>query len=183
MGVEEMLGVRKSRSGPLEYGSHVKSRKYDSMGFYSKQLSLSKREHQFEENTITTEPNSPANYRDMLEINPTTMALSTSQRHLAVPHRQSWSANYMNKTESSRAKSRSRSEPRQRPKQGMKHKNKCVESPLSGPRQNLFSNSSRFDQGIGSLDHWVINLRGSVKDNSKRDSFGSSTVTSDSYYY
>ncbi|XP_020210907.1 protein IQ-DOMAIN 14 [Cajanus cajan] len=166
MSVEEMLEVLKSRSGPLD-GSHVKSRERDSMTFYSKHLPVvSKRQNQYKNTLI------------MSEINPTTMALSTSQRH-SVTHRQSLSPNYMNKTESSRAKARSQSEPKQRPKQGTRHKGKSVEYPLNGPRQNLFSNSLRYDHG--SLDHWVINLHGSMKD-SRRDSFGSSSVTTDSYY-
>ncbi|KAL2345780.1 hypothetical protein Fmac_007065 [Flemingia macrophylla] len=166
MSVEEMLEALKSRSGPLD-GSHVKSRERDSITFYSKHLPVvSKRENQYQ------------NTRIVSEINPTTIALSTSQRH-SVPHRQSLSPNYMNKTESSRAKARSQSEPKQRTKQGMRYKGKSVEYPLNGPRQNLFSNSLRFDHG--SLDHWVINLHGSIKD-SRRDSFGSSSVTTDSYY-
>ncbi|XP_061340388.1 protein IQ-DOMAIN 19-like [Gastrolobium bilobum] len=172
MSLEEMLEVLKSRSGPLD-GSYVKSREHDSMTLYSKRPSVSKRENQYE-NALITAPNSSGNYGAMYEFNQTAVALSDSQRH-PVPHRQSWSPNYMNKTESSRAKSRSQSEPRQR----TRHKNKSVGSPLNAPRKNLFSNSLRFDPG--SLDHWVTNLHGSTKD-SKRDSFGSSTVTSDSYY-
>lgn len=183
MHLKEMLGALKTKSGPLDW-AYVKSRKSDSMAFYSKRLSVSKRENRVKENnttttTTTTAPNSPANYRDMFESNPTTVALSTSQRDL-VPHRQSWSPNYMNKTRSSRAKSRSRSEPKQRPIQGMKHKSNSAESSLNGPRKNMVSNSLRFEHG--SLDHWATNLLGSMKD-SKRDSIGgSSTVTSDSYY-
>ncbi|TKY61397.1 IQ-DOMAIN 31 [Spatholobus suberectus] len=177
MSVEEMLEVLKSRSGPLD-GSHAKSRERDSMTYYSKHLPVvSKRENQYK-NTLIIEPNSPGNYRAMSEFNPTTMTLSTSQRH-SVPHRQSWSPNYMNKTESSMAKARSQSEPKQRPKRAMRHKGKSVESPLNGPRQDLLSNSLRFDPG--SLDHWVIDLHGSMKDH-RRDSFGSSSVTTDSYY-
>lgn len=168
----------KSRSGPLDC-SQVKSRKYDSMTFYSKHLSVLKRENQYKQKTLLTAPNSPVNNRRMSDFNPTTMDLSTPPHHI-VPHRQSWSPSFMNNTESSKAKSRSRSEPRQRPKQGTKHQIKFAESPLNGPRQNLFSKSLRFDHG--NLDHWVINLHGSMKD-SKRDSFGSSTVTSDSYYW
>lgn len=177
MHLREMLGALKSKSGPLD-DIYVKSRKSDSMEFYSKRLSVSKRENRVKENTTTTTaPNSPANYRDMFESNPTTVALSASQRHV-VPHRQSWSPNYMNKTRSSRAKSRCRSEPKQRPIQGMKHKSNSAEFSLNGPRKNLVSNSLRFDHG--SLDHWASNLLGSMK-YSKRDSLGSSTVTSDSY--
>ncbi|XP_027353416.1 protein IQ-DOMAIN 14-like [Abrus precatorius] len=177
MSLEEMLEVWKSRSGPLD-GSHDK-RGHDSMTYYSKHLPVSRRENQHK-NALLAESNSQGNYRDMSEFNLTTMALSTSQRH-PVPHRQSWSPNYMNKTESSRAKARSHSEPKQRPRWGMRHKSKSVESPRNGPRQNLFSNSLRFDHG--NQDHCVISLHGSMKD-SKRDSFGSSTgtVTSDSYY-
>ncbi|QCD77656.1 protein IQ-DOMAIN 14-like [Vigna unguiculata] len=175
MSVEEMLEALKSRSGPLD-GSYVKARERDSMTFYSKHVPVvSKRKHQYK-NTQIVEPNSPENFRVMSGFNTTAMAaLSTSQRH-SVPHRQSLSPNYMNKTESSRAKARSQSEPRQRPKRGMRNKGKSVESPLNGPRQNLFSNSLRFDHG--SLDLWSSNLRG----DSKRDSFGSSSVTTDSYY-
>ncbi|CAI8619048.1 unnamed protein product [Vicia faba] len=109
MSVEEMLGVMRSRSGPLD----VKSRK------------------------------------------------------------QSWSSpNYMNKTESSKAKTRSSSEPRQRPKLGTKqNSSKSVEGGLL--KQNMLSHSARYD-------HWVVN---SMKE-SKRDSFDSCRVTTsdDSYY-
>lgn len=177
MSVEEMLEVLRSRSGPLD--GYVKARERDSMTFYSKHVPVvSKRKIQYK-NTQIVEPNSPENFLVMSEFNTMAMATSsTSQRH-SVPHRQSLSPNYMNKTESSRAKVRSQSEPKQRPKRGMRHKGKSVESPLNGPRQNLFSNSLRFDRG--SLDHWAINLHESMKD-SKRDSFGSSSITTDSYY-
>ncbi|KAK7284263.1 hypothetical protein RJT34_19007 [Clitoria ternatea] len=181
LSLEEMLEALKSKSGPVD-GSRVKSREHDSMTFYSKHQPVLKRENQYK-NTRILESSSPGKYRPMTEFNPTAMAFSTSQPH-SVPHRQSWSPNYMNKTESSRAKARSQSEPKQRPKQGLRQKSKSVESPLNGPRQNLFSNSLRFDHG--NLDHWVINLHGSMKENKrdsfgKRDSFDSSTVTTDSY--
>lgn len=177
MSVEEIVEVLKSRSGPLD-GSYVKGRERDSMTYYSKHVPVvSKRQNQYKK-TLMVEPNSLGNYRAMSEFNPATIALSTSQRHY-VPHRQSLSPNYMNKTESSRAKARSQSEPRQRPIRGTRHKGKSVESPLNGPRQNLFSNSLRFDHG--SMDHWVINFHGSTND-SRRNSFGSSSVTTESYY-
>lgn len=177
MSVEEIVEVLKSRSGPLD-GSYVKGRERDSMTYYSKHVPVvSKRQNQYKK-TLMVEPNSLGNYRAMSEFNPATIALSTSQRH-SVPHGQSLSPNYMNKTESSRAKARSQSEPRQRPIRGTRHKGKSVESPLNGPRQNLFSNSLRFDHG--SMDHWVINFHGSTND-SRRNSFGSSSVTTESYY-
>ncbi|MCH83987.1 IQ-domain-containing protein [Trifolium medium] len=93
------------------------------------------------------------------------------------PPRQSWSSpkNYMNKTESSKAKTRSSSEPRQRPtKQGTKQKSSnSIESSSTSLKKNMLSNSARYD-------HWVVN---SMKE-SKRDSFGSYAVTTgdDSYY-
>lgn len=175
-----MLEVLKRRSGSLDR-SHVKSIKHDSMTFYSKRKSVSER-HEYNENNLITAPNSPY-YWGLSEFNPTTMVLSTSQHH-PMSHRQPWSPNYMNNTESSKAKARSQSEPKQRPKPGKKHKSKSAESnkelitSLNGPRQNLYSNSSRFDHG--SLDHWVINLYGSTTKDSELNSFGSSTVTNDS---
>ncbi|WJX80233.1 hypothetical protein P8452_63258 [Trifolium repens] len=187
MNVEEMLEALRSRSGPLD----VKSRKYDSMAYYSKSESISKRENQLKKEnhnnnnnntttTIITAPNSPEKYyRDMIDfdyLNPrSSIALSTSQRHMAPP-RQSWSSpkNYMNKTESSKAKTRSSSEPRQRPtKQGTKQKNSNSIESSTSLKKNMLSNSARYD-------HWVVN---SMKD-SNRNSFGSYTVTTsdDSYY-
>ncbi|CAI8600574.1 unnamed protein product [Vicia faba] len=163
MSVEEMLGVMRSRSGPLD----VKSRKYDSMAYYSNHL---KKENNHNNTTkIITEPSSPEKYfKEMIDyLKPT-----TSQRDM-VPPRQSWSSpNYMNKTESSKAKTRSSSEPRQRPKLGTKQKSsKSVEGGLL--KQNMLSHSARYD-------HWVVN---SMKE-SKRDSFDSCRVTTsdDSYY-
>lgn len=182
MSLEEMMEVWKSRSAPIDR-SHMKSMVHDSTTFYSNRMPISKRQHQYKENTLITAPNSPENYRSMSTFNPTTIALSTSERH-PVSHHQPWSPGYMNKTESSRAKARSLSEPKQRPKRGMRHKNKSVESTrelvttLNGPRHSVSSNSSSFDQG--NLDHWIISLYGSMK-NSKRDSTGSSTAYSDSY--
>ncbi|XP_045796485.1 protein IQ-DOMAIN 19-like [Trifolium pratense] len=176
MNVEEMLEALRSRSGPID----VKSRKYDSMAYYSKSQSISKRENQLKnENhnnnnnnttTIITAPNSPEKYyRDMIDyLNPrsSSISLSTSQRHM-VPPRQSWSSpkNYMSKTESSKAKTRSSSEPRQRPtKQGTKQKSnnsiECSTTSSSSLKKNMLSNSARYD-------HWVVN---SMKE-SKRDSF------------
>ncbi|CAL5194645.1 unnamed protein product [Lathyrus oleraceus] len=165
MSVEEMLGVMRSRSGPLD----VKSRKYDSMAYYSNQLKKENNDNNNSTKTIT-EPNSPEKYfKEMIDyLKPT----ASSQRDI-LPPRQSWSSpNYMNKTESSKAKTRSSSEPRQRPKQGTKQKSsKSVEGGLL--KQNMLSRSARYD-------HWVVN---SMKE-SKRDSFGSCTVTTsdDSYY-
>jgi hypothetical protein len=183
MNVEEMLEALRSRSGPLD----VKSRKYDSMAYYSKSQSLSKRDNELKKEnhnnnntTIITAPNSPEKYyRDMIDyLNPrSSIALSASQRHMAPP-RQSWSSpkNYMNKTESSKAKTRSSSEPRQRPtKQGTKQKNSnSIESSTSSTslKKNMLSNSARYD-------HWVVN---SMKD-SNRNSFGSYTVTTSDYSY
>lgn len=163
MSVEEMLGVMRSRSGPLD----VKSKKYE----YSKSESISKRENQLKK-TIITAPNSPEKYyKEMIEyLKPTTK--SSDERHI-MPHRQSCSPNFMNKTESSKAKTRCRSEPKQRPPKGVegttKQKSKVIECRLM--KQNMLSNSARYE-------HWIVN---SMKQSSKRDSFGSYT-DDDSYY-
>ncbi|KAK7258711.1 hypothetical protein RIF29_24293 [Crotalaria pallida] len=180
MSVDEMLEALKNRGPPLDR-SHMKSMEYDPTTFYSNRRSVSKRRHQYKESTLVTAPNSPEKYRFMSELNPTTMALSTSERHLvSQSHNQPWSPSYMNKTQSSRAKARSLSEPKQRPKKGTRNKNKSEESTkelstsLIGPRHSVSSESSRFDQG--SFDQWIIDLYGSTKDN-RGETFGNTFYT------
>ncbi|MED6181281.1 hypothetical protein PIB30_018016 [Stylosanthes scabra] len=181
MTVEEMLEALKSRSQSLDR-SQVKGIKHESMAFYSKHKSVSERQLEYNDNSLITAPNSPENYWGLSEYNTTAMAVSTPRRS----HRQSQSPNFMNNTVSSKAKARSQSEPKQRPRRGKKQRSKSPESTKepstshNGPMQNLHLNSSRFD--LGTLDHWVVNLYGSTAKDSERNSFGSSTVTSDSYY-
>ncbi|OIW13535.1 hypothetical protein TanjilG_29276 [Lupinus angustifolius] len=184
MSMDEMLEALKSRGSPVHH-SHAKSMEHDHMTFYSNRMSVSKRKHQYKENTLNKAANSQENYRPIMsESNPTTIALSTSERH-EMSHNQSWSPSYMSKTQSSRTKARSLSEPKQRPKKGMRHKNKSIESTddlstsLNGPRHSVSSESSHFNRR--SFDQWITNLYGSTKDG-RHESLGSITVNSDSYY-
>ncbi|XP_072076514.1 protein IQ-DOMAIN 19-like [Arachis hypogaea] len=184
MTMEEMLEALKSRSQSLDR-SHFEGIKHESMAFYSKHKSVSERQFEYNDNSLITAPNSPENYCGLSEYNTTAMAMSTPRRH-PVSHRQSQSPNFMNNTVSSKAKARSQSEPKQRPKWGKRQKSRSPESTKepstsqNGLRQNLHLNSSHID--LGSLDYWVVNLYGSTTKDSSRNSFGSSTVTSDSYY-
>jgi len=176
--LDENQGSLKSKSGYLNH-SQKERIEHGLATYYSGNLSISRREHEYKEYSFTAH-NSPQHYLPTSELNSTAASLAFHQPDcIDVP-------NYMAKTESSRAKVRSQSEPKQRPNCGMKQKSKRMDStdgrsvPLDNQMQRLSSHSKRFSQE--NYDPWFAKFYPSARtSNSRSDAFN--TASTDSNYY
>ncbi|XP_062143812.1 protein IQ-DOMAIN 19-like [Alnus glutinosa] len=176
--LDESQGSLKSKSGYLNH-SQKERIEHGLATYYSGNLSISRREHEYKEYSFTAH-NSPQHYLPTSDLNSTAASLAFQQPDcIDVP-------NYMAKTESSRAKVRSQSEPKQRPNGGMRQKIKRMDStdgrsvPLDNQMQRLSSHSKRFSQE--NYDPWFAKFYPSARtSNSRSDAF--TTASTDSNYY
>jgi hypothetical protein len=177
--LDENQGGLKSKSAHL---NHSQTERIENRlaTYYSGNLPISTREHQYKEYSFTAHI-SPQHYLPTSELNPTAASSLAFEQPdcLDLP-------NYMAKTESSRAKVRSQSEPKQRPNCGMRQKNKRMESTdgRSGSLENQMQRSSphskRFSQE--NYDPWFAKLYPPTRTSiSRSDAF--TTSSSDSNHY
>ncbi|XP_059436056.1 protein IQ-DOMAIN 19-like [Corylus avellana] len=179
--LDENQGGLKSKSARLNHSQNERIENGGLATYYSGNLSISRREHQYKKYSFTAH-NSPQHYLPTSQLNPTTASSLAFEQPdcLDLP-------NYMAKTESSRAKVRSQSEPKQRPNCGMRQKSKRMESTdgrsgsLENQMQRSSSRSKRFSQE--NYDPWFAKLYPPLTRTSNSRSDAITTSSSDSNHY
>lgn len=181
--VDENKGLFKTKS---EYLNRSRIERIEQGLFYSGNLSISRREDQYEEYSFTAEKD-PRHYLATSELNQAGPSSAFQQ-----PDRTNYKSqpypfvpNYMAKTQSSRAKVRSQSEPKHRPSSGTKQKSKQMESPdSSGPLDNQMrrTSSNSKHRSHENFDPWFVKLYRSTRPSDSRPDVNTPTSSHSNHY-
>ncbi|XWS58325.1 hypothetical protein CRYUN_Cryun08bG0024200 [Craigia yunnanensis] len=133
----EKHGIVKSQNSFMNH-SQIERIEQGITSYYSRELSISKREQKYEEFSFTTH-NSPRHSPPMSKPTPGRSSFSS--------HEYPYMPNYMGNTESSRAKVRSQSEPKQRPTWNFKAKGHRTAS-AEEMNDNIQQHSSSQSKGV-----------------------------------